>query len=370
MRGRHPQAVARTAVPIILVCAVVPAAFTTFGPNSASATTRAATWFSVLLLFGPAAVFAFVPPGSTAPMLCSLALGGVVLVDVMNVVTQDPSAAAQAFLSFPVLWAAAHLRRGAVFLVLALSVVTDAVVLGLLLPFAATLTDFALSGTVLVVIAVMLVRAADEQRRLIALLQHQAAVDSLTGLVNRRVLDAALDRAINRPAGAQGAALLLVDVDSFKSINDQYGHPIGDEALVHVTSVLRSVVRTGDGVLSRMRGDELAVLLPEWSSDVAVRRAGEVRQAVRGTPLQLPDGTLLAMSVSLGVAHAPAHATGLEELYAAADAALYAAKRGGRDRVAVAAGGGQRSRRAAPTSVRAVSRPSASPSATTSSNTR
>ncbi|MCW2537722.1 MAG: Diguanylate cyclase [Modestobacter sp.] len=338
MRARHPPAAARTAVPIILVCTVVLASFTTFGPNSASVTTRTATWLSVVLLAGLAAVFAFVAADrlDRSGALLALAVGGVVLVDVMNVVTQDPSVAAQAFLAFPVLWAAAHLRRGAVAVVIALAVVTDAVVLLLLQPFAAALTDFVFFGTVLVVIGVMLVRAADEQERLVALLQHQATVDSLTGLVNRRVLDDALERALNRPTGVQGAALVLVDVDSFKSINDQHGHPVGDDALVHVAAVLRSVVRTGDAVLSRMGGDELAVLLPECPADVAVRRAGEVWQAVRGTPLQLPDGTLLALSVSLGVAHAPSHATGLEQLYAAADAALYAAKRGGRDQVVVA----------------------------------
>jgi diguanylate cyclase (GGDEF)-like protein len=340
MTARHPQAAARTAVPIILVCTVVLACFTTFGPNSVSVTTRTATWLSIALLAGLAAVFAFVPPDrlDRSGALLALALGGVVLVDVMNVLTEDPSAAAQAFLAMPVLWAAAHLRRNAVALVTALAVVTDGVVLLLLLPFAAALTDFVFMGTVLVVISVMLVRAADGQERLVALLQHQAGVDSLTGLVNRRVLDDALDRALRRPTGTQGAALVLVDVDSFKSINDQHGHPVGDDALVHVAAVLRSVVRTGDAVLSRMGGDELAVLLPECPPEVAVRRAGEIWQAVRGTPLHLADGTLLALSVSLGVAHAPSHATGLEELYAAADAALYAAKRGGRDQVAVAPG--------------------------------
>jgi diguanylate cyclase (GGDEF)-like protein len=221
-------------------------------------------------------------------------------------------------------------------MVTGLALVTDAVVLGLLLPLAAALPDLVFSGTVLVVIAVMLVRAGDEQERLVAVLHQQASIDSLTGLVNRRVLDDALDSALHRPTGSSGSALVLVDVDSFKTINDEHGHPVGDDALVHVASLLRSVVRTGDAVLSRMGGDELAVLLPECSAEVAVRRAGEIWQAVRGTPLQLPDGTLLALSVSLGVAHAPSHATGLEQLYAAADAALYAAKRGGRDQVAVA----------------------------------
>jgi diguanylate cyclase (GGDEF)-like protein len=129
---------------------------------------------------------------------------------------------------------------------------------------------------------------------------------------------------------------VLVDVDSFKSINDQHGHPVGDDALAHIAGVLRAVVRAGDAVLSRMGGDELAVLLPDCPPDVAVRRANEVLDAVRSTPLALPDGTLLAISVSLGVAHAPTHAEGLEALYAAADAALYAAKRAGRGRVEVA----------------------------------
>jgi diguanylate cyclase (GGDEF)-like protein len=339
MRARRPQAAARTAVPIILVCAVILAVFTGVGPNSATTTTRAATWAAVALLVGLAAVFAHRSADrlDRGGALLALALGGVLLVDVLNVITDDPSVAAQAFLSFPVLWAAAHMRRGAVTLVTATAVLTDGAVLVIVRPLEGAITDLVFFSTVLVVISAMLVRAAEEQERLVALLQHQATVDSLTGLVNRRVLDDALDSALARPAGRQGAALLLVDVDCFKSINDQYGHPVGDDALVHVASVLRSVVRSGDAVLSRVGGDELAVLLPDCAAEVAVRRAEEVWQAVRGTPLALPDGTLLSLSVSLGVAHAPTHATGLEELYAAADAALYAAKRGGRDRVAVAA---------------------------------
>jgi diguanylate cyclase (GGDEF)-like protein len=251
-------------------------------------------------------------------------------------VTSDPSAGAQAFLAFPVLWAGVHLRRGAVTLVTALAVGGDGIVLFHLEPVSNAVTDLSFFGAVLAVMAVMLVRAGETQDGLVAMLKQQAGVDSLTGLVNRRVLDEALSLALStRPTG-HGTALVIVDVDSFKSINDQHGHPVGDDALAHIAGVLRSVVRAGDGVLSRMGGDELAVLLPDCPPDVAVRRATDVLDAVRATPLVLPDGGLLAISVSLGVAHAPSHALALEELYAAADAALYAAKRGGRGRVAVA----------------------------------
>ena len=340
MCARHPTAAARSAVPIVLVCAVVLAVFTTVGPNSATDVTRVASWCSVLLLTGLAAAFAVLPAErlDRRGALVGLGLSGVLLVDVMNLVTDDPSAAAQAFLAFPVLWAAAHLRGWAVALVTGTAVLSDGVVLSLLLPLDAALTDLAFFGTVLVVISLMLVRAGDEQERLVAVLHQHASVDSLTGLVNRRVLDDALDRALTEPTGAMGAALVLVDIDSFKSINDQHGHPVGDDALVHVAGVLRTVVRSGDAVLSRMGGDELAVLLPECPAEVAVRRAEQVLHAVRGTPLVLADGTLVALSVSLGVAHAPSHADGLEALYAAADAALYTAKRGGRDQLAVAGG--------------------------------
>jgi diguanylate cyclase (GGDEF)-like protein len=338
MSARNPAAAARTAVPIVVTCAVVLAAFTVLSPQAATAGGRIGTLVSVATLLGLALVLARVPAPrlDRSGVLLGVAVLGVLLTCSMNLITHDPSAAAQAFLAFPVLWAAAHLRPGAVALVTGLAVVSDGVVLFRLLPVTGAVTDLVFFGTVLVVIAAMLVRAGDEHERLVAVLNQHASVDSLTGLVNRRVLDQALDRALTRPAGALGTSLVLVDIDCFKAINDQHGHPVGDDALVHVAGVLRTVVRAGDAVLSRMGGDELAVLLPECPPEVAVRRAEQVLTAVRGTPLALADGTLVALSVSLGVAHAPSHADGLEALYAAADAALYAAKRGGRDRVAVA----------------------------------
>jgi diguanylate cyclase (GGDEF)-like protein len=112
---------------------------------------------------------------------------------------------------------------------------------------------------------------------------------------------------------------------------------VGDDALVHLAGLIRDHVRAGDAVLSRLGGDELAVLLPGCPAEVAAQRAEELLTAVRATPMTLPDGALLALSVSVGVAHAPQHASGTRALYAAADAALYRAKSGGRDRVELAA---------------------------------
>lgn len=328
----------RSAVLIVCVCAVVLVVFTSFGPNSASATSRAASVGGAVVLLGVAGVCRLARPETLdrRGAFVAIGVGGALLVCVMNVLTRDPSAAAQAFLAFPVLWAATHLRRGAVALVTGAAVAGDAVSLLLLLPPAEALVDAVFFGAVLVVTAVMLDRASAVQDRLVAALQEHATVDSLTGLLNRRVFEEALEHALQRAPGSEGTALVLVDVDSFKQINDRHGHPVGDDALVHLAALLRRGVRAGDAVLSRLGGDELAVLLPGCLPRVAAERAEALLQSVRATPLPLPGGGLLALSVSVGVAHAPAEADDVRALYAAADAALYAAKREGRDRVAVA----------------------------------
>jgi len=338
MRARDPQAAARTVVLVLLVCAVTMLVFSLFGPNAETSTGMVASWLSAIILGCLAVIYHFAEP----PQIdrhggyVVIAVLGVALCCGMNWITSDPSAGAQAFLAFPVLWAGVNLRRTAVALVTVVAIGGDAVVLFHLEPLGNAISDLSFFGAVLAVMAVMLARSGDTQDRLVAMLHEQATVDSLTGLVNRRVLDEALTSALSTPGTPRGTALVLVDVDSFKAINDNHGHPVGDDALTHIAGVLRTVVRAGDAVLSRMGGDELAVLLPDCAADVALRRATEVLDAVRSEPLVLADGTALALSVSLGVAHAPSHALALEELYAAADAALYAAKRAGRGRVEVA----------------------------------
>jgi diguanylate cyclase (GGDEF)-like protein len=335
LRAREPRAAARSAVLVLSVCTGVITGLTGF-QHLPSTLAVVVSWAAIVVVALTAVVFMVAEPARldrwAAGVLISI--GGVVLVCLLNLLTADTSAAAQAFLAFPVLWSASHLRRGAVVLVTSAAVAADGVTLFLLRPAAQAATDFVFFGSVLVVMAVMLVRASATQERLVEALQVQARVDSLTGLVNRRVFDEALETSLTRPVPA-GTALVLIDVDSFKTINDRHGHPVGDDVLVHLAGVLREQIRAEDAVLSRLGGDELAVLLPGCTVDVARRRAEELLDAVRSSPLLLADGTLLSLSISLGVAHMPRQSGKLRTLYHAADAALYEAKRAGRGRVGV-----------------------------------
>jgi diguanylate cyclase (GGDEF)-like protein len=337
LRAREPRAAARSAVLVLSVCTGVITGLTAF-QDLPSTFAVVASWATVALVALAAVIFMVADPARLDRLAGGvvISVGGVVVVCLLNLLTHDTSAAAQAFLAFPVLWSASHLRRGAVVLVTSAAVAADGVTLFLLRPAALAATDFVFFGSVLVVMAVMLVRAGATQERLVEALQEQARVDALTGLVNRRSFDEALESTLTRPVGA-GTALVLIDVDAFKTINDSHGHPVGDAVLVHLAGVLREQIRTADAVLSRLGGDELAVLLRDCTADVAARRAEDLLLAVRSTPLHLPDGTLLALSISLGVAHVPECRGDLRTLYHDADAALYDAKRAGRGRVGLAA---------------------------------
>ncbi|MGR6967025.1 GGDEF domain-containing protein [Geodermatophilus sp. URMC 61] len=338
LRAREPRASAHSIVLIMGVSTVVLALLTTFGPNSVSSATRAASWVGVAALVAATALCVLVPVErlDRAGAFVLIGVGGVLLTCVLDVLTDDPSAGAQAFLAFPVLWAASHLRWAAVALVTAAAVVGDGITQLVLQPLEPAAHDSLVVGTVLVVASVILTRAASVQDRLVSALQQQAHVDPLTGLVTRRVLDDALTGALERDPTGAGTALVLLDIDSFKQINDAHGHPVGDDALVHLSGLVRRQVRAGDAVVGRLGGDELALLLPGCTAATAARRAGELVETVRASPLPRADGGALPLSISVGVAHAPLHAASVRELYAAADAALYQAKRAGRDRVEVA----------------------------------
>ena len=289
--------------------------------------TNATAVTSTVLVLGLVVLVLRLPAERVSPWLVLFPLLGVAILVVLDLGSHDAGVTGQVFLVLPVIWAAAHLRAAGVVVVTAASTAADAVVVLSVLPREDALVDLSYTTVLLVAVAAVLGRSTARQEVLVLRLRHQADSDALTGLATRRVLDSAATRV----EAATGGALLLVDLDGFKAVNDTHGHLGGDAALVHVASLLRSACREGD-VAARMGGDELAVLLVGCSADDARRRAQDVVALVRATPLVLPDGTSVPLSVSAGVAAAAATDGSFDALYGRADAALYAAKRAGRDR--------------------------------------
>ena len=162
-------------------------------------------------------------------------------------------------------------------------------------------------------------------------------MDDLTGvLVRRAFLDAANNTLIRRRTTDPASALLVIDVDHFKLVNDTYGHLQGDDVLKAVVSLLKRGVRNGD-VLGRYAGDEFVVLLPRTTMDTAREVADRLRVAVERerVPLRGTPSETVSVTLSIGVATAE-HADHIEAVFAAADRALYEAKRAGRNAVALA----------------------------------
>jgi diguanylate cyclase (GGDEF)-like protein len=160
-----------------------------------------------------------------------------------------------------------------------------------------------------------------------------ASVDPLTGMFNRRGFAEATSRLIEREARARRPATVLVfDIDHFKSVNDRFGHPAGDEILKKFAAVVVNTLRTTD-LSGRVGGEEFAALLP-CSVEEALFAAERVREAFESAGIAV-DGTPVKTTVSIGVAGGQA-GSDLDVLLAAADHALYAAKRNGRNRVEAA----------------------------------
>lgn len=159
-----------------------------------------------------------------------------------------------------------------------------------------------------------------------------ASTDSLTGALNHAAFIAHLDRALAHLASSH-LALIMVDVDHFKQVNDGHGHLAGDQVLVELHDRLRALVRDHD-VIGRLGGDEIAILLDGTAEELALTIAEAIRVSVASHPVILPGGRPLDISISCGVAQAyPGMSR--QALMRRADEALYAAKGSGRDRVVI-----------------------------------
>ena len=176
-----------------------------------------------------------------------------------------------------------------------------------------------------------------ENARLHRMVERQALVDGLTGLANRRQAEDTLSAQLARVGrGGGSVALVFADLDDFKNVNDGWGHPAGDVVLCEFAAVLRESAREMD-LAARWGGEEFAVILPDTDADGAVAYAERAREALLERTLLTPAGTPLHLTASFGVATFPP-ASNQRELVAQADGALYDAKRGGKNRVARAAG--------------------------------
>lgn len=162
-------------------------------------------------------------------------------------------------------------------------------------------------------------------------LERLAFTDSLTGIFNRRAFHNAVEPVLLSDTPV-AAAMIVIDIDHFKKVNDTFGHHTGDEALIAVSDAIKACL-TGDEVFGRIGGEEFAVFTPCATPGLAALKAEQLRAAVSASEFGrqlLPSG----LSVSIGVAFSDT-ATTYEQLYREADACLYEAKHSGRDRVVV-----------------------------------
>ncbi len=176
-----------------------------------------------------------------------------------------------------------------------------------------------------------------ERYRFLAVVQRQATIDDLTGLYNHRFLVDSLGQqlALAERLGAP-LAILMLDLDHFKLLNDTHGHHAGDLALSAFSRTLVNNVRRAD-LAARYGGEEFVVVMPNTSAEEAFVVAEKIRRAVEATDVRLPGAQTVRLGVSIGVAAYPEHTNAAGELFSLADEALYRAKRTGRHKTCVAA---------------------------------
>ncbi|MDA8528392.1 diguanylate cyclase [Opitutaceae bacterium] len=170
----------------------------------------------------------------------------------------------------------------------------------------------------------------------LAELKRLATRDALTGLLNRRELNRIMAEEAERSMRfGRSFSLVMLDLDHFKSVNDTHGHAAGDLVLQEASKRVRECLRPTDRI-ARFGGEEIAVLLIELDEAASTEVAERIVRTMRETPFGIGGGTEIAVTVSAGLATLPGVAKTSDELMAAADKALYAAKANGRDRLEIA----------------------------------
>jgi len=173
----------------------------------------------------------------------------------------------------------------------------------------------------------------DEQALSYAQLSQMAFQDQLSGLANFRFFSQRFTEEIKRAQRYQQLlSLLMIDIDHFKAFNDTHGHLCGNRALEHVARILKSEVRETD-IVARYGGEEFAIILPQTTKHDAFALSEAIRKKIEHSPVAIPQKGMKAVSVSIGVATYPRDARSGEALIGGADAALYASKKAGRNRV-------------------------------------
>ena len=163
--------------------------------------------------------------------------------------------------------------------------------------------------------------------------EQLANIDELTGLYNRRYFFDNANREFNRAERHQQAlAVISIDVDRFKTINDKYGHPAGDQVLVKIAQLITPTVRSED-IFARIGGEEFSILLPNTSRHESQQTAERLRHLLDNNPISITDDISLPIKISLGVSVLKAADTNFQDLYARSDIALYKAKSMGRNNV-------------------------------------
>ncbi|WP_443114657.1 GGDEF domain-containing protein [Herbaspirillum seropedicae] len=210
---------------------------------------------------------------------------------------------------------------------LALGAVVD------LAAFGGTLIQISLVEGSMAVMLIALSMTGTERHRREERIGQLAARDPLTGLLNRRALQARAPALIAQASQAHPGALLLIDIDNFKQVNDLHGHAAGDKLLEALSTLLREVL-PDDALAARLGGDEFAILLPDGRQAQVAHIGEQLRQAfvhVTQTAVATPE----AVSLSVGVSLFSTAALDLAGLMARADAALYEAKRAGRNQIVI-----------------------------------